>query len=77
MKPPNHKTSNSTHTDNKLQTFAARYSWNTAWLASDIKNNWPLNPWNKKMCTLANGELLYTSKSIKDYSPVPTIDCRQ
>ena len=61
----------------KLHTFAACYSRDTAWLASDIKNNRPLNPRDEKMCALASGELLYTSESIKDYSTVTTINCKQ
>jgi len=61
----------------KLHTFAASYSWHTSWLASDIKNNRPLNPWDEKMRALASRKLLYTSESIKDYSSVTTINCRQ
>jgi len=59
----------------KLQTFAACYSRHTAWLASNIKNNRPLNPWDKEMCALTSGQLLYSSKSIEDNSSMTTINC--
>ena len=61
----------------KIQTFAASDSWHTSRLASNIKDNWPLDPRDDKMCALANGNCLYSSESIKDDRSVTTIDCIQ
>lgn len=61
----------------KLPTFAASYSWYTAWLASDIKNNRSLNPWYQKMCAFTNSLLLHSTESVKDYRSVTTVNCKQ
>lgn len=60
----------------KLQTFAASDRWHTARLASDVEDNWPLDPRDNEMCTLANCHLLYSSESIKDHRSVTTVHCK-
>jgi len=72
-----YRASIASHGTNYRQTFAASNSWHTARLASNIEDNWPLDPRDDKMCTLTNCHLLYSSKSIKDHCSVTTIDCKQ
>ena len=61
--------------ERKLCTFAARNNRYTAWLAADTEYDWSLNPGYKKVCPLSGHSWQHPSESIKDYGPLPTINC--
>ena len=61
--------------ERKLCTFAARNNRYTARLAADAEYDWSLNPGDKKVRPLSGHSLQHPSESIKDYCPLPTINC--
>lgn len=71
-----HRSEQNTQCDvNILQIFAASYHRYVAWLRANVKNDRPLDPWNEKMCALADDTLFNTLETIEDNRSVATIDC--